>query len=170
MSSVVLWSFFFVYFGDLVAPSFTHSFFFFHSPTHTHTHTPWSRHQWGVCTLRRCWRRAYQSTWCTRASRPSSHISSHAGCRGSSSSRSDQSWWRWDNSWDLRTTHKWLSDGASTGLDVSFTHQMGTVLPFLTSPWFSEQCKSTLEGPIHQRQIHFIYMALTTSCSWLEEL
>lgn len=66
-----------------------------HSVSVTHTvFSPWSRHQWGVCTLHRCWHRACRSTWCTRVSHPSSRTSSPAGCHGSSSSRSVPSWWR----------------------------------------------------------------------------
>lgn len=109
-----------------------------HSFSFTHTvFSPWRRHQWGVCTLRRCWHRACRSTWCTRASHPSSRISSRAGCRGSRSSRSGRSWWRWDSSWDL-WDHKWLWDSGfsslPTQLGVSFRHQMETVLLYLTLP------------------------------------
>lgn len=68
---------------------------------------PLHPHQSGAGTLHRCWHIACRSTWCTRASHPSSRTSSHAGCPGSSSSRSDRSWWRWGNFWDLREINTW---------------------------------------------------------------
>lgn len=102
--------------------------------------SPLRRPQWDVCTLHRCWHTAYRSTWCTRACRPFSHTSCRAGCHGSSSSQSGQSWWRWGSSWDLKKNAGDLLDISISSMDVSFGHQMGTVLPF-SSLWCLIQCK-----------------------------
>lgn len=105
--------------------------------------SPWRRHQWGACILHRCWHRAYQSIWCKRASHPSSRTSSRAGCHGNSNSQSDQSWWRWRNSWDLRKNR----ERSFIFSAVPSRHQMRALLPFLTvlrgaCRWLRLECQS----------------------------
>lgn len=141
--------------------SLLYSFILFLSLTHSQTHcvcSPWSQLRWGVCTLRRCWHRAYRSTWCTRASRPSSHTSSRAGCPCSSSSRSDQSWWRWDNAWDLQEKkHKTLSD-------LHFNNDW--MFP-LDTRW--GQCCLFYHHDNASQEI-YLFIAFTTPDSWLKVL
>lgn len=59
------------------------------------------------------------------------------------------------------TTHTRLSDSGHIellqGWRFSVKHQMGTVLPFLSQPKFTEQCQLELEGPIQHLTLIYTY-------------